>query len=180
MYRYHRIVGTMVANHWKPSFPMVDCLKNHWKTIGPNGWAGNHSINGNGDHKNYWFLAMVLNCLLSFLAEAEIKQKKCCYMFTIGPQKLENHRKTIVADGWSHQKPLMVMVRNFQKPSPFHRWENMTSTIPSPQKNYHCSSLISSASCSIHREISIPLNPIKSNSIYILSYDTCLRERCFR
>ena len=80
MYRYHRIVGTMVANHWKPSFPMVDCLKNHWKTIGPNGWAGNHSINGNGDHENYWFLAMVLNFLLSFLVEAEIKQKKCCYI----------------------------------------------------------------------------------------------------
>ena len=80
MYRYHRIVGTMVANHWKPSFPMVDCLKNHWKTIGPNGWAGNHSINGNGDHKNYWCLAMVRNFLLSFLVEAEIKQKKCCYI----------------------------------------------------------------------------------------------------
>ena len=80
IYRYHRIVGTMVANHWKPLFPMVDCLKNHWKTIGPNGWAGNHSINGNGDHENYWFLAMVLNFLLSFLVEAEIKQKKCCYI----------------------------------------------------------------------------------------------------
>ena len=80
MYRYHRIVGTMVANNWKPSFPMVDCLKNHWKTFGPNGWAGKHSINGNGDHKNYWFLAMVLNFLLSFLVEAEIKQKKCCYI----------------------------------------------------------------------------------------------------
>ena len=35
------------------------------------------------------------------------------------------------------------MVRNFQKPSPFHRWENMTITIPSPQKIDHRSSLLS-------------------------------------
>ena len=37
------------------------------------------------------------------------------------------------------------MVRNFQKPSPFHRWENMTITIPSPQKIDHRSSLLTIA-----------------------------------
>ena len=62
-------------------------------------------------------------------------------MLTIGSQKLENHRQTIIADGWSHQKPSMVIVRSFQKTSPFHRWENKTITIPSPQKIYHRSSL---------------------------------------
>ena len=33
------------------------------------------------------------------------------------------------------------MVRHFQKPSPFHRWEKMTITIPLPQKLDHRSSL---------------------------------------
>ena len=72
MYCYHRIVGPMVGNHRKPSLPMVDCLKkplkNHWYQ-----WLSwYHSINGNGDPRNHWFLAMVLIFLLSFLAEAKI------------------------------------------------------------------------------------------------------------
>ena len=53
---------------------MVDCLKNHWKTIGNNGLAGTSSINGNGYPRNHWFLAIVLNFLFSFLAKAKFKQ----------------------------------------------------------------------------------------------------------
>ena len=36
----------------------------------------------------------------------------------------------------------MVIERNFQKPSPFHHWKNLTITIPSQQKVDHRSSLL--------------------------------------
>ena len=57
---------TIVTNGWLSEKP----LKNHWHQ-----WLSwYHSINGNGDPKNHWFLAMVLNFLLYFLAKAKIKQ----------------------------------------------------------------------------------------------------------
>ena len=45
-YRLERCIVTIASldqlfgNHRKPLLPMVDYLKNHWKTIGINGWAG--------------------------------------------------------------------------------------------------------------------------------------------
>ena len=57
---------TIVTNGWLSEKP----LKNHWHQ-----WLSwYHFINGNGDPKNHWFLAMVLNFLLYFLAKAKIKQ----------------------------------------------------------------------------------------------------------
>ena len=56
---------TIVTNGWLSEKP----LKNHWHQ-----WLSwYHFINGNGDPKNHWFLAMVLNFLLYFLAKAKIK-----------------------------------------------------------------------------------------------------------
>ena len=65
------------TNGWQPSKTIVTDgwlsekpLKNHWYQ-----WLSwYHSINGNGDPTNHWFLTMVLNFLLSFQTKAKIKQ----------------------------------------------------------------------------------------------------------
>ena len=73
----------------------------------------------------------IFNCA-DFLSQISV----CNHQEPLVPKIGKNHWKTIVANGWSHQKPSMVMVRNFQnhrhsivgekKPSPFHRLEELT------------------------------------------------------
>ena len=73
----------------------------------------------------------IFNCA-DFLSQISV----CNHREPLVPKIGKNHWKTIVANGWSDQKPSMVMVRNFQnhrhsiagekKPSPFHRHEKLT------------------------------------------------------
>ena len=107
------IVGPMVGNHRKPLLPMVDCLKNYWHQ-----WLSwYHSINGNGMHVSS---SVTWEQLVPKIGKPS-KNHPCRWL--IPP-------KTVNGDG-----------EKFSKPSQFHRCQNKTITIPSPQKIDHGSSL---------------------------------------
>jgi len=87
MDRYYSIVGPMVTYHWKPLKNHRLWWKNHWKTIGTNGWPDPKPLK---NHHLWW--------------------KNHWKTIATNGWPEQNHWKTIVSNGKTIEKPSLPMV----------------------------------------------------------------------